>query len=153
MLMDKDLLFDGKRYISSGRAAKLVGYAPDYVGQLCRMNLLDCRMVGRSWYVNYDSILGHKKQNSRKPKRKKEPKKIVEVSREAKPLQALLYEKDFGPRLPILSKPSLGAEVLRESSFRGLLPVVVSVMMILSVGLYWIGFVSPTISMRIGVQV
>lgn len=55
-----DLYFDGKKFISSGRAAKLTGYVNDYIGQLCRDEKLECRMVGRSWYVSLESLLEHK---------------------------------------------------------------------------------------------
>jgi hypothetical protein len=58
--MEDDLVFNGQRYISSARAAKLVGYTKDYVGQLCRAEKIEARLVGRSWYVNEDSIRKHK---------------------------------------------------------------------------------------------
>jgi len=62
--MNSDLYFDGKKYISSSRAAKISGYVNDYIGQLCRDGKLDCRMIGRSWYVSFDSILAHKNSNA-----------------------------------------------------------------------------------------
>ncbi|HEY4490277.1 MAG TPA: hypothetical protein VJC12_03455 [Candidatus Paceibacterota bacterium] len=55
-----DLYFDGKKFISSSRAAKLTGYVNDYIGQLCRDEKLECRIVGRSWYVSLESLLEHK---------------------------------------------------------------------------------------------
>jgi len=59
--MDHDHLeFDGKKYISSGRAAGLVGYTKDYVGQLARAGKLEARLIGRNWYVSEDSIRKHK---------------------------------------------------------------------------------------------
>lgn len=58
--MESELLFDGVRYVSSSRAAKLVGYTKDYVGQLCRAGKLEARFVGRSWYVSEDGIRRHK---------------------------------------------------------------------------------------------
>ncbi|OHA89565.1 MAG: hypothetical protein A2741_00610 [Candidatus Zambryskibacteria bacterium RIFCSPHIGHO2_01_FULL_43_27] len=62
--MNSDLYFDGKKFISSSRAAKISGYVNDYIGQLCRDGKLDCRMVGRSWYVSYDSLQEHRKLNN-----------------------------------------------------------------------------------------
>ena len=61
--MNDDLYFDGKKYISSSRAAKISGYVNDYIGQLCRDGKLDCRMVGRSWYVGLESLIQHKSSN------------------------------------------------------------------------------------------
>lgn len=61
--MNGDLYFDGKQYISSSRAAKISGYVNDYIGQLCRDGKLECRMVGRSWYVSLDSLISHKSSN------------------------------------------------------------------------------------------
>lgn len=51
---------DGVPFIPARRAAKLVGYAPDYVGQLARSGKLHAKLVGRSWYVTEDSIREHK---------------------------------------------------------------------------------------------
>lgn len=61
--MNSDLYFDGKQYISSSRAAKISGYVNDYIGQLCRDGKLECRMVGRSWYVSFESLISHKNAN------------------------------------------------------------------------------------------
>jgi len=62
-VMNGDLYFDGKKFISSNRAAKITGYVNDYIGQLCRDGKLDCRMIGRSWYVSFDSLIAHKNAN------------------------------------------------------------------------------------------
>ncbi len=51
--MNNDLLFDGKTYISVGRASKKLGYTADYLGQLCRAGKIDARMIGRTWYVEW----------------------------------------------------------------------------------------------------
>ncbi len=61
--MNSDLFFDGKQYISSSRAAKISGYANDYIGQLCRDAKINSRMVGRTWYVEIDSLICHKNNN------------------------------------------------------------------------------------------
>lgn len=49
----------GQNYISSKRAAKLTGYAQDYVGQLARAGKVPATRVGRSWYVSEEDILKH----------------------------------------------------------------------------------------------
>lgn len=58
--MNSDLFFDGNKYISCKRAAKISGYVTDYIGQLCRDGKLECKMVGRSWYVSLESLIAHK---------------------------------------------------------------------------------------------
>jgi len=80
--MNSDLYFDGKKYISSSRAAKISGYVNDYIGQLCRDGKLDCRMIGRSWYVSFDSLISHKNSNvgSVKNRPLKNPKELVIVN-------------------------------------------------------------------------
>jgi len=55
-----ELTLDGETYVSSKRAAKLTGYAKDYVGQLCREGSVEAKKVGRSWYVLESSILEHR---------------------------------------------------------------------------------------------
>ena len=58
----KDIfIFEGKNYISARRASEISEYSSDYIGQLCRADKLDCRMVGRAWFVTLDSIEAHKK--------------------------------------------------------------------------------------------
>ncbi len=55
-----ELTIDEKVYVSSKRAAKITGYAKDYVGQLCREGRVDARLVGRNWYVLEASIMEHR---------------------------------------------------------------------------------------------
>lgn len=55
-----ELTLDNKKYLSSKQAAKVTGYAKDYVGQLCREGRIDARLVGRNWYVLESSILEHR---------------------------------------------------------------------------------------------
>ncbi len=56
----EELTLEGKKYLSSKQAAKITGYAKDYIGQLCREGRVDARLVGRSWYVLEDSIREHR---------------------------------------------------------------------------------------------
>lgn len=55
-----ELVIEEKKYLSSKKAAKLTGYAKDYVGQLCREGKVEARLVGRNWYVLEDSIMDHR---------------------------------------------------------------------------------------------
>lgn len=55
-----EILIEEKKYISSKRAAKMTGYAKDYIGQLCREGRVPARLVGRSWYVLESAIQDHR---------------------------------------------------------------------------------------------
>lgn len=55
-----EILIDEKKYVSSKRAAKITGYAKDYIGQLCREGRVPARLVGRSWYVLESAIQDHR---------------------------------------------------------------------------------------------
>lgn len=55
-----EILIDEKKYVSSKRAAKVTGYAKDYIGQLCREGRVPARLVGRSWYVLESAIHDHR---------------------------------------------------------------------------------------------
>jgi hypothetical protein len=57
--MDEILIGD-KKYISSKQAAKVTGYAKDYIGQLCREGRVPARLVGRSWYVLESALHDHR---------------------------------------------------------------------------------------------
>lgn len=55
-----ELVIEGERYVSTKQAARLTGYAKDYVGQLCREGRVPARHVGRSWYVQEAAIKQHR---------------------------------------------------------------------------------------------
>ena len=55
-----ELTIENQKYLSSKRAAKITGYAKDYVGQLCREGRVLARLVGRNWYVLESSVLEHR---------------------------------------------------------------------------------------------
>jgi hypothetical protein len=55
-----EITLEGKKYISSKRAAEVTGYAIDYIGQLCRESKVEARQIGRNWYVLEDSIKEHR---------------------------------------------------------------------------------------------
>ncbi|MDP3726532.1 MAG: hypothetical protein Q8R36_05050, partial [bacterium] len=66
--MGSEFFTDGKKYISSKRAAEISGYANDYIGQLCRKGKLECHLIGKTWFVSENSLLKHK--NETRPGRK-----------------------------------------------------------------------------------
>jgi len=53
------LVIEGKEYISAKRAAREHSYTMDYVGQLIRGGKLSGQKVGRSWYVEHDSLTAY----------------------------------------------------------------------------------------------
>jgi hypothetical protein len=68
--MEQAIFLNGKSYISAVQAAKKVGYASDYVGQLCRLKKISAKLIGKTWYVDLDELILHKK-NRKLGKRKK----------------------------------------------------------------------------------
>ena len=61
----EELIFGGKKYISSRRAARIAGYTKDYIGQLSRSGKIGARLVGRNWYIDEESLLEHRKQSNK----------------------------------------------------------------------------------------
>ncbi len=108
-VMNSDLYFDGKKYISSSRAAKISGYVNDYIGQLCRDGKLDCRMIGRSWYVSFDSLIAHKNSNGSGSKNKSQRLVKTEVTPTVNKEEALLV--NFEPQISVVPAPPVVAEV------------------------------------------
>ncbi len=54
-----ELEISGKRYISTKRAGKDHKYHADYIGQLIRAKKVEGQKVGRSWYVDADSLAAY----------------------------------------------------------------------------------------------
>lgn len=118
-----ELTLKGERYISSKRAAEMTGYTKDYVGQLCRAEKIDARLVGRNWYVNERSIFAHKKrgnvETSGNPASSgdrysllDEPVRYVTGSE----IESPYYKKDPRPLIPTPMKPGRGREQESESA-------------------------------------
>jgi len=61
MLMVNPIFSDGKEYISAVRAAEKIGYASDYISQLCRAKKIPGQLIGKSWYVDFASLVEYKK--------------------------------------------------------------------------------------------
>lgn len=60
----QEVVLDGVTYTKAAAAAKQFKYTSDYIGQLCRAKKLDARLVGRTWYVNTDSIAAYQATKS-----------------------------------------------------------------------------------------
>jgi hypothetical protein len=63
--MDKVVL-DGIEYVKASTVAKQFHYTSDYIGQLCRAKKIDARLVGRTWFVQPESVKEHKKNTHQK---------------------------------------------------------------------------------------
>lgn len=65
----ESVTINGKKYVKAKEIARDLGYTADYVGQLCRSGKVDAQLVGRSWYVQEDSIRAHKSGRYRSNKK------------------------------------------------------------------------------------
>ena len=57
--MADEMIVDGKTFISSKRASESSKYTRDYIGQLCRLGVLECRRLGAAWFVEAESLKQH----------------------------------------------------------------------------------------------
>ncbi|MCA9361992.1 hypothetical protein KC906_01325 [Candidatus Kaiserbacteria bacterium] len=58
--------YDGVDYVKASAAAKEFRYTSDYIGQLCRTGKVNARLVGRTWFVDVDSLQTHRKNRHMK---------------------------------------------------------------------------------------
>ena len=75
-----ELVIGDKKYLSSKQAAKVTGYAKDYIGQLCREGRVPARLVGRSWYVLESAIHDHRFGEQKTDNEKRKEKEMEESS-------------------------------------------------------------------------
>jgi len=113
------LVLDGKNYVKVSKAAKDLGYATDYVGQLCRSGKVDAHLIGRTWYVNQDDLSTHrveKKRMSRIKAREQAKRSIEEHRTKIKEPQnnyrniAIQYEEDSSELIPKTKKLTVDSE-------------------------------------------
>lgn len=111
------LTLNGQKYVKASKAARDLGYASDYVGQLCRKGTVDAHLVGRTWYVNPETLGAHrveKKRNAR-VKAREHARRSIE---EAKSLRvkdatksytdvAIRYENDSEELIPEVRKVAI----------------------------------------------
>lgn len=96
----KEVTIDGTRYVSAAIAAKEFKYTTDYIGQLCRAKRVDAQLVGRSWYVNPDSLAairsgGKYSRSKPRPAKEEEPSYEVKVSVEPVLTKTVVKMNDF----------------------------------------------------------
>lgn len=51
-----EVVLADEKLVSTSRAAELVGYSRDYIGQLCRSGGLKCKMISDQWYIDPESL-------------------------------------------------------------------------------------------------
>ncbi len=118
------LVLDGKSYVKASKAAKELGYATDYVGQLCRGGQVDAHLIGRTWYVNQDNLSTHKveKKRTSKAKAREYAKRTIEEHRKknaetTNPYThiAIRYERDDESLLPETKKLKIETTPVRRA--------------------------------------
>src|SRR3990167_2947478 len=131
MLMALSIFLEGKEYISASRASKKIGYASDYIGQLCRAKKIPGRLIGRTWYVDFALLTEHKKNRQLGKVKRLVVKKLVESASIEKSILTLTpnaeftkklfftYENDNRPWLPKLSKKDRYIEPIWTSTLVG----------------------------------
>ncbi len=85
-----ELEIQGKKYISSKRAAQLTGYAKDYVGQLARSGKIPGMRMGRAWFVEEAALLGHRSSDTSETAISS-PEVSLAVQQEAKPQEVSAF--------------------------------------------------------------
>lgn len=122
------LVLDGKSYVKASKAARDLGYATDYVGQLCRTGQVDAHLIGRTWYVDQEQLGTHrveKKRMSRTKAREQARKLIIAQrgtsvslkSKKASKNIAISYEGDESPLIPETRKLSILSERVQHSDY------------------------------------
>jgi hypothetical protein len=120
-----EILIEDKKYVSSKRAAKVTGYAKDYIGQLCREGRVPARFVGRNWYVLESAIQDHRfgSGDTEFEKTAVEPQKSDVL--EQKPIlpptwEQPRYESSSGDELPSVSRLQVSEEPEEQVGEQGI---------------------------------
>ena len=114
-----------KKYIKATTLAKRFAYTADYIGQLCRLGKVEAQLVGRSWYVEEESLKSHKNDRYRTTQVKslksirEASKQVGEIEENHKQehqkrshfyvhsrLKAVKYHEDQSSLIPLVTKPT-----------------------------------------------
>lgn len=107
----EEISVNGENYVKAAVLAKKFGYTADYLGQLCRSEQVKATLVGRSWYVNEDSLRQHRQQRYRSSAAKsKESLKEAAEFQKTRQQQAFIghklgqtrYEIDDAALIPVV---------------------------------------------------
>src|SRR3989344_3791493 len=133
-----EIYFEGKKFLSSRRAAELTGYSNDYLARLCRSGKLSGKIVGKSWYIAesslphflFENTLQKKQQNQELSERRKDEYGSQFLSSES-PISPAAFRsrRDIFKKITALSIAVLvvfGGYLLKDSqSFSAALPNIV----------------------------
>ena len=97
-----EILIEEKKYVSSKQAAKVTGYAKDYIGQLCREGRVPARLVGRSWYVLESAIHDHRFGEQKAMQEEREPRASSPIVSPA--WESPRYESSATEALPTVNR-------------------------------------------------
>lgn len=78
---DEELYFDGRKFIPTRQAAKMTGYAHDYVGQLSRGKKVPSKLIGRVKFIDEQALLLYK-ANSDEHRKKVAKERSAEYKKE-----------------------------------------------------------------------
>ena len=108
--------FDGVQYVKASVLAKQFKYTQDYIGQLCRAKKVDARLIGRSWFVNPESITQHK---SVKYMKVKDTSRAADKASKLKPSRKLVppVVKNKTSRLSAVSNEQVSSEIVLPVSY------------------------------------
>jgi len=107
----QSIVVDGATYTKASVLGKKFSYTTDYIGQLCRAEKVDAKLVGRSWYVREDTLTVHKDSRYRSLRENE-----ITSNYNVLPVES---ESDFVKIMPVLSKTTKRAvlEMRPESNF------------------------------------
>lgn len=93
-----EMILSNRKYVTTKRAARVTGYAQDYIGQLIRSGKLKATKVGKSWFVAEDEVL----KLAGKPEAIQGPDRALAVLESRKVVQSLVsvsveYPKTWAP--------------------------------------------------------
>ena len=166
--MELDIFTEGHEYISASRASQKTGYASDYIGQLCRTQKIAGKLVGRTWYVDLDQLLEHKRSRhlgrSKKIAQTYKAVPTVQIERANITLRkvaqdnehfmgspfaetAFVYDSDHRTTLPLLSKagryvePFWNTRIAREA-----VALTLALILVVSTGVLSLEKVNPKVA-------
>src|SRR3989344_5724835 len=143
MLMVNPIFSDGKEYISAIRAAEKIGYASDYIGQLCRAKKIPGELIGKSWYVDFPSLVENKKN-----RKLGKPSPIIQDKLNQSTV--FTYEKDDKSELPKLSKRSRYVEPVWTSVlFKQAVVSSLALLIAVSAGFATLEYATPSIAVEV----
>jgi hypothetical protein len=99
MLMELDIFSNSAGYISASRASVKTGYASDYIGQLCRLEKIPGKLIGRTWYVDLAALIEYKKLRAEAKRKDGKSSDVIKLmqheARGVTPLTTLIKKTPF----------------------------------------------------------